>query len=259
MNLFPDYETENIHYWTRRADGYSRVNREELSTAQKSVWKTQLSRRLAAHFPDRPLSDLRVLDIGTGPGFFAILLAELGCKVTAVDYTAQMLAEAERNAGPLAGEIRFCRMNAEALDFTDGSFDAAVTRNLTWNLHNPERAYAEWVRVLAPGGVLLNFDANWYRYLWDSAAQQGHSADRARLSASDVRDETAGTDVAAMEHIARQTPLSRQQRPDWDLQILQGLGVQAAADRRVWQQVWTREERINNASTPMFLVEGHKA
>ena len=63
---------------------------------------------------------------------------------------------------------------------------------------------------------------------------------------------------AAMEAIARKTPLSKHHRPAWDLDVLRGLGMQAAADTEVWKQVWTKEERINNASTPMFLVEGHK-
>ena len=134
-----------------------------------------------------------------------------------------------------------------------------VTRNLTWNLPNPEKAYGQWVRVLAPGGLLLNFDANWYRYLWDEEAKLGHSQDREKLAAADVRDETAGTDVDAMEAIARKTPLSRRHRPQWDLEVLESLGIQAAADEQIWRRVWTREERINNASTPMFLVEGRKA
>ena len=37
-----------------------------------------------------------------------------------------------------------------------------------------------------------------------------------------------------------------------------GAGIQASADEAIWQRVWTKEERINNASTPMFLVEGWK-
>ena len=65
-------------------------------------------------------------------------------------------------------------------------------------------------------------------------------------------------DVSAMEAIARQAPLSSLQRPAWDLDVLHGLGMQAAADTEVWKQVWTKEERINNASTPMFLVEARK-
>lgn len=61
-----------------------------------------------------------------------------------------------------------------------------------------------------------------------------------------------------MEAIARKAPLSARHRPAWDLDVLRRLGMQANADTEVWKQVWTREERINNASTPMFLIEGHK-
>lgn len=259
MNRFASYEEENIHYWTGRASGYSGVNQEELASQQKNIWGKTISRRIAARFPGKKPGQIRVLDVGTGPGFFAIILAEMGYQVTAVDYTASMLEEAGRNAGAMAGKIDFRQMNAEELSFEDHSFDVLVTRNVTWNLHDPEKAYSHWTRVLAPGGLLLNFDANWYRYLWDEEAKLGHSRDRENLAASDVRDENAGTDVDAMERIARQTPLSMVHRPAWDLNILKDLGIQASADEEIWRQVWTKEERINNASTPMFLVEGKKA
>ena len=49
---------------------------------------------LAANLPEG--EHLRVLDVGTGPGFFAILLAEMGHAVTAVDYTPAMLEDAIR-------------------------------------------------------------------------------------------------------------------------------------------------------------------
>ena len=258
MRTFATYEEENIHYWTHRASGYSAVNREELATDQKAVWRGVIAGKIAGNHPGKRPDEIRVLDVGTGPGFFAIILAELGYQVTAVDYTASMLEEARRNAGALAGCIRFRQMNAEELTFPADSFDVVVTRNVTWNLRDPERAYGQWSRVLKPGGVLLNFDANWYRYLWDRGAEQAHARDRENLWASDVRDETAGTDVSAMEAIARQAPLSARMRPGWDLGVLRGLGLQAAADTEIWRQVWTREERINNASTPMFLVEARK-
>lgn len=258
MKRFATYEEENIHYWTNRASGYSGVNQEELASSQKTVWRGVISRRIASRFPGKKPSQIRVLDVGTGPGFFAIILAELGYQVTAVDYTASMLEEAKRNAGFLAKEIDFRQMNAEELSFPTASFDVLVTRNVTWNLPNPEKAYAQWMRVLTPGGLLLNFDANWYRYLWDEKARLGHAQDRENLRSSDVRDENAGTDVNAMEAIARKAPLSARHRPAWDLDVLRRLGMQANADTEVWKQVWTREERINNASTPMFLIEGHK-
>ena len=57
--------------------------------------------------------ETKVLDIGTGPGFFAIILAEAGYQVTAVDYTEEMLKEAKKNAGNLAGKICWKQMNAQ--------------------------------------------------------------------------------------------------------------------------------------------------
>ena len=176
--------SENRHYWTGRSAGYSKVNRTELATAQREKWKSCLYKEIAGHFPGKDLHGLRVLDVGTGPGFFAILLCEMGLSVTAVDLTPAMLEEARRNAGNLAEKIRFLEMNAEELDFPDDSFDVIVSRNLTWNLPHPEKAYAEWSRVLGPGGLLLNFDANWYSYLFDTEALSAYEADRERISIS---------------------------------------------------------------------------
>lgn len=252
------FSADNISYWTRRAPGYSDVNKAELRTGQRRVWSGVLDGRIRAHFADRARADIRVLDIGTGPGFFAIILAELGYTVTAVDYTAAMLEQASANAGALVRLIDFRQMNAEELSFADGSFDVIVSRNLTWNLPHPERAYSQWARVLRPGGLLLNFDANWYRYLYDGEAESAHLADRENVRSSGVEDDTAGTDVAAMESIARRAPLSAHDRPIWDLATLGRLGMKATADTKIWRRVWTHEEWINNASTPMFLIEAVK-
>lgn len=258
MARFVNYEEENIAYWTRRTPGYSGVNREELATRQRRVWGELLSERIRARWPNRRPEDIRVLDVGTGPGFFAIILSERGYRVTAVDYTASMLSAARENAGPLSGQITFRQMNAEALDLPDDTFDAVVSRNLTWNLPHPEAAYRQWSRVLKPGGLLLNFDANWYSYLCDEAAQAAHLKDRANIRETGVGDETAGTDVAAMEAIALQAPLSAVRRPAWDAEVLGGCGMGVAADEKIWQRVWTYEERVNNASTPMFMIEAVK-
>ena len=76
-------------YWTNRAEGYSQVNQEELATEQKNRWL----KALEMEFPHRDPKDIRVLDIGTGPGFFAIILAKAGYQVTAVDYTEEMLCK----------------------------------------------------------------------------------------------------------------------------------------------------------------------
>jgi ubiquinone/menaquinone biosynthesis C-methylase UbiE len=249
---------ENKAYWTGRAPGYSAVNREELAGPQRKRWKACLAREFALHFPDRPLSDLRVLEVGTGPGFFAILLRELGLDVTAIDLTPAMLAEAKENAGPLAGLINFMEMNAEALSFEDASFDAVISRNLTWNLPHPEEALAEWTRVLKPGGLLLNFDANWYAYLFDESAQAAYEEDRANSAREGIPDLNIGENFDVMEDIARRVPLSRVRRPAWDLQQFSSLGLSSEADEDIWQTVWSEEEKLNFASTPLFLVRASR-
>ena len=250
--------SENKSYWTGRAAGYSEVNQLELSTQQRQKWSDCLHAEITRQFPDRAPESLRVLEVGTGPGFFAILLCELGYNVTAIDLTPAMLEEAKKNADKIAGKIRWLEMNAEALDFADASFDVVVSRNLTWNLPHPGKAYAEWARVLKPGGLLLNFDANWYAYLFDEEAQAAYVRDRANSAEQGVWDQNVGENFDVMEDIARRVPLSNIRRPDWDLVLLRSLNLHAEADEQIWQHVWSDEEKLNFASTPMFLVRAVK-
>lgn len=241
------------HYWTGRAKGYSQVNRHELSTGQDRVWLREIER----HLPKG--RNLKILDVGTGPGFFAILLAKAGYDVTAVDYTEAMLAEAEKNAGELAERIHFRRMDAQKLDFPDGMFDAVISRNLTWNLEEPQKAYSEWMRVLKEGGRLLNFDANWYHHLFNEEKRREYEEDRRKVETLQMEDHYTCTDIDAMEAIARQIPMSRTMRPAWDLQVLQEFaGGRVQADEQVWERVWDQTEKVNYASTPMFLVSAVK-
>ena len=177
--------------------------------------------------------------------------------MTAVDYTEAMLEEARKNAGALDGNIQFYRMDAQSLGFLDESFDVIVTRNLTWNLENPIQAYREWKRVLKPGGVLLNYDANWYHHLFDEEKRRAYEEDRQKVSAASLEDHYTCTDIDAMEEIARRVPLSRAMRPQWDQYVLNELGFsEVAVSMDVWEHVWSEVEKINYGSTPMFRIKG---
>ena len=86
-------------YWSTRTEGYSEVNEKELKGMQKKAWlKTLESGFLEKKLSDNDKEQLRILDIGTGPGFFPMILAEAGYHVTAVDYTPGMLEKAAENA-----------------------------------------------------------------------------------------------------------------------------------------------------------------
>lgn len=246
---------EMIGYWDRRAPSYTEVIRKNL----EGEWDRRWADMLISRFPAEGDAPLRILDIGTGPGFYAIILAERGYRVTAVDYAENMLAEAIRNAGDLAERIDFRQMDAHRLDFPDGSFDAIVTRNLTWNLAEPEKAYREWIRVLRSGGVLLNFDANWYAYLVDEEKAKDFLRDRENTRIYGVFDHNSYAESDRMENLSRSLPMTRLDRPRWDLDTLTALGcASVSADTEIFREVWSREEQINYASTPGFLIRAVK-
>ncbi len=193
--------------------------------------------------------------MGTGPGFFAIILAEAGFRVTAVDCTESMIEQAKLNAGDLKDEITWVLSNAEQTGLESETFDAVVSRNLTWNLKSPEKAYEEWLRILKKGGILLNFDANWYQYLYDDEKRQGYELDRKRVEDNCLEDHYTCTDIDAMESIARKLPLSRRLRPQWDIDVLEKLSLtKVETDLGIWKRVWSKEEKVNYGSTPMFSV-----
>ena len=254
-----DLKNEIYDYWTNRARGYSEYNQQEMADARRTMWRDKLLCLLDGQFPEKNPQEIQILDVGTGPGFFAILLTEAGYKVTAVDYTEEMLKEAQQNAGPLAESIVWKRGAAQDLDVESDSFDVIVTRNVTWNLPNPAKAYQEWQRVLKKGGVLYNFDADWYGHLFDEEKRESYEKDRQHTEDENVEDYYKGTDIEKMEEIARQVPLSQLKRPEWDMEAMKNAGFQnIVCDQQVWKEVWTEEEILNNSTSPIFLLEGHK-
>ena len=142
-------------YWSRRAVSYGEIRRHELACDKKSLWVAEILPHLPVGGP------LRILDVGTGAGFFAIVLAQLGHSVCGVDMSQAMLDEGAALAQQAGCEVTFQRMDACCLEFESASFDAVISRNLTWTLPDAAAAYREWNRVLRPGGVLLNFDADY--------------------------------------------------------------------------------------------------
>ena len=97
----------------------------------------------------------RVLDVATGPGTSALLLAGKvpGCQVVGIDVAAAMVAEATSRAQRLGlPGAHFQVASALSLPFENGSFDAALCSNAIYYMPNFESALHEWVRVVQPGG-----------------------------------------------------------------------------------------------------------
>lgn len=249
------FKEEMINYWSERSQTYGLQHQEELVGEQKKLWQEVI----VNNFNPKEQSVQTILDIGTGPGFLSILLAELGYRVTAIDMTEDMLAQAKKNAGKLAGSIDWRIMNAESLQFEAEQFDAIVSRNVTWNLENPEQAYKEWHRVLKPGGTLLNFDSNWYYYLYDEAVRKEYEESRKKTQELSVHDYYVGTDIAWMEDLAREMPLSKIVRPSWDQELLSHHGFQSVTvHENMNDQLLSETQKVNFQFSPIFLLKAIK-
>jgi SAM-dependent methyltransferase len=94
--------------------------------------------------------DMRVLDVATGPGYVAERAATRGANPIGVDISDGMLELARSRQA----ELDFRWGDAEELPFEDARFDAVVGGFVLNHLPHPERAMAEAVRVLAPGGAV---------------------------------------------------------------------------------------------------------
>lgn len=249
---------DNIEYWTNRAKSYSQQNRTELFTSKRGLWERELLGTLQNVFPNKSAGEIKVLDIGCGPGIFSVMLACRGYDMTAIDYTPSMIEQAKQNASELKNCIDFHLMDAENLEFDSNYFDAIVTRNLTWDLPHPVVAYKEWSRVLKTSGVLINFDANWYNYLYDGLGGTDANVTRELVAHSAIDGTYIETNVDAMESIAMRVPLSKIVRPAWDVCVLESLGMQVECDQDVYRRIWNSDECKNFKNTPLFKIVATK-
>ena len=223
------------NYWQQRVEQFSALRYKELQGEKHQQWLEELQARLPA------ATGLEILDIGTGTGFFALLLAAQGHRVTGIDLTPDMVAEARRVAGQLGVEAEFHVMDAERPNFPPHRFDAIVTRNLTWTLPHLPMAYAAWHTLLRPGGVLVNFDGDYCRETYDVPAHHAHQGMGEGLLA----------EYQQMKQVLRPT---QRPRPQWDVELLRQAGFQeVAVDTGVWERIYDKVDEFYNP-TPIFAI-----
>jgi O-antigen biosynthesis protein len=103
----------------------------------------------AAHF----VAGRRVLDLGSGEGFGAAILAESAAHVVGVDVDEQTVEHSQLNYAGANVEFEL----GTALDLTahqDGSFGAVVAFEIIEHVREPDRVLAEIARVLDEDGIL---------------------------------------------------------------------------------------------------------
>ena len=120
--------------------------------ARESTFKRRLVERLGLR------AGQRVLDIGSGTGTLAIMIAEAqpGVAVTGIDPDDEMLARARKKAEAAGVQIEFKNGSATELPFAEGSFDRVTSTLMAHHLptSSKEQMFAEVRRVLKPAGEL---------------------------------------------------------------------------------------------------------
>lgn len=106
----------------------------------------------------------RTLEVAVGTGL-NLPLYPAGVELTGIDFSPAMLAVARTRARQLDGAVDLQEANAHALPFPDAFFDTVVCTFSLCAIPDEQRAVAEMIRVLRPGGLLLLADhiggANW--------------------------------------------------------------------------------------------------
>lgn len=227
-------ETRIKNYWDKRSEDFGRVRQRELESTDADAWLNYIEKKISAR------SVCKVLDVGTGAGFFAVLLSRRGHEVTGIDLSTDMLKAAERNLALFDCRARLLEMSADDLKFDDESFDVVISRNLTWTLPDVEGAYREWRRVLKVGGVLMNFDSDYGDQNFSDATTCHHAG------LTNAQLDECGSIKNVLE-------ISRHHRPAWDVEFLRSIGFDVTLDDDIAPLV-RRDKSFDFDRVPLFAI-----
>ncbi len=154
MRANEDLVEEIRDYWSRRSESFDLAFGHRVAPgAEAEAWAEPMRAHLGA-------APLRLLELACGTGEITRLVHDLGHEVTALDFSEAMLAKARaKHAGK--PRLRFLLADAARTLEPEAAYDAILCRHLVWTLTEPEAAFAEWLRILRPGGRLLIYDGDW--------------------------------------------------------------------------------------------------
>jgi RNA polymerase sigma factor (sigma-70 family) len=134
-----------------------------------SAYEVELQERLTRLLPWQ--QEMTVLDVGTGTGYLAGMMAPLVGEVIGVDCAPAMLTRAgEKMVQAGYQHVSFQEGMAERLPLATGSVDVAMCHMLLHHVVSPRTALAELRRVVRPGGYVVIIDAHTHTHHWTPQA-----------------------------------------------------------------------------------------
>lgn len=245
-------------YWSSRAATFDLSPGHEIfGDDERRAWHALIERHLG------PGEGRRALDLASGTGVISRLLHEAGFMVTGLDFSEPMLERARLKHRELGSGAAFMIGDAEDTRQPDESFDVLVTRHLVWTLPDPRAAFADWLRVLKPGGSLLVVDSDMAtRSLRQRLTRKVAGWLRA---ASPSPAATAGMDRALHERIVERVHFSKGARAEAVAGLLREAGfdnVVIDRDHRAIRRAQGRHmplhQRLERASQDRYAIHASK-
>ena len=117
----------------------------------RSGTQVELEHQHRYRFAAELVEGLRVLDAASGEGYGSQILGARAASVTGVELDAETVEHARRRYR----SCTFVRGDVTALPFEAASFDAVVSFETVEHVEEPAVAFAEFFRILIPGGLLI--------------------------------------------------------------------------------------------------------
>ena len=209
--------------WDRGAAEYDRIPRHGiLHDDERTAWR----RLVAAILGDATHSEVprrQVLDVGTGTGTLALVAAELGHDVIAVDLSERMILAARRKSIESGIAVDWRIGDAEDPPVPEGSVDAVVSRHLVWTLPDPLVAAQAWLARLRPGGLVAVIDGSYPR----------RALPLRMLATAAARLEGAEDEHEYPPEIDARLPLLNQRSPETLMAVLRQAGFERVRARNL--------------------------
>lgn len=132
----------------------------------------------------------RLLEVGTGKGHMAVVLARNGLKLISIDLDkkAQSVAKLSLKTMKLDKNVLLKMMNAEKLIYPDNYFNFVISVNFIHHADHPGKCIREMVRVTKEKLVIADINEKGQRIMEKVHALDGHRHAASKMSMSGVKD-----------------------------------------------------------------------
>lgn len=247
--------TEKIkHGWDVSAEGFNRVIGDDFKPENMKSW-CELILSMAPH-----QGKLNILDVGTGPGFFSVILSAAGHQLTGIDISAPMLEQARNNAKLFGVTPEFFLMDSQNPTFPQAHFDMIISRNVVWCMEKPYEAYKNWRELLKPGGVVLVIDGDHLRDIRDETyRKECETLTQRYIETFGETPPVSYSDFETARGWRTELPLVHCERPKWDISVMKSLGYRNVCCKDVSSVAYNDEkQKLLYQNAPLFMLSGER-